>query len=42
MYFVPVTVDEMKALGITADASGNNIASTYATKAEIITYEEMS
>ena len=26
----------------TADASGNNIASTYATKAEIITYEEMS
>ena len=25
----------------TADASGNNIASTYATKAEIITYEEM-
>ena len=26
----------------TADASGNNIVSTYATKAEIITYEEMS
>ena len=26
----------------TADASGNNIASTYATKAEIITYEEMA
>lgn len=26
----------------TADASGNNIASTYATKAEIITYEEMN
>lgn len=25
----------------TADASGNNIASTYATKAEIISYEEM-
>lgn len=26
----------------TADASGNNIASTYATKTEIITYEEMN
>ena len=30
------------AVKATADASGNNIASTYATKAEIITYEEMS
>ena len=29
------------AVKATADASGNNIASTYATKAEIITYEEM-
>ena len=25
----------------TSDESGNNIASTYATKSEIITYEEM-
>ena len=25
----------------TADASGNNIVNTYATKAEIISYEEM-
>lgn len=29
------------AVKATADASGNNIATTYATKAEIITYEEM-